>query len=1066
MKTFFALIFTGLLIGFNAVAQKPEIVSVNKTNAPSGGVVTINGNDLGTDPAKLKVFFGGALSEIKSLSNQLVEVYTPSGTTFDNISITNTDSHLTTYSPQRFFMNFSGSHGLTVDNFSTQTDFAAESGLYDLCSCDFNNDGKVDIASVGEKANTISFFLNGSTVGTITLNRTTTLVNAGTLHVTCGDLNGDGNAEIVASENNGDRIFILKNNGNSTFSTTTPIKLTGNKVKRVAISDLDLNGKPELIVTDQLKKIVTILNNQSTPSAFSFGTPLRIELPAVLNSSDGLDVHDLNGDGLPEIVTSHILSSADNKIFILINKSSPGNFNFDDKKVIVENNAIVNIRIGDLDGDQLPDLVVTRILNSDVDIYRNTTTGDEITFGDPMPVLTSTRPWGLDLGDLDGDGKLDIAVASIENTSITILNNTSTAGAISFAPKINIPTNFINKHIRIGDIDGDGKPDLSFTSIDNGTGTIASKISVIRNKSCMVPAILPEGPLEICEGLEVVLSATQGGGTTYQWKNGGSDVGSAGPASTLTVTDPGAYSVTATSVDGCEQTSGAVTVNVSPPGAGLSATPPEARNDGPVCSDNTLTLEVSDVGATKYRWTGPENFTITTTALTATLQNFQIANAGLYIVEMFSGDCVSKIDSTIVEGVNVPDFVIEHSGSEDICQGESKTLFASPVATSGFTYQWLEETSGALSSATSSSLAVSTTGNYSLQITPSTAGCTPVVTDKVKIVVVTPPQAVFTVQPTICLGSETKINNQSVVDAQAQPLYAWTMGPDDTQTGVNPTHSYTDTGDKTITLSVSYDGVNGCASTASQNLKVVAAVKGEITATLSALCPSDSSILSIEGSYKTIIWNNNEETNTITVKEPGDYSVQTIDNNDCVSSDAITLESKQAPVVTATAPKDVITFGESIVLTASITPQPLNVDALYAWSPKETLDDSTKMKPTAKPTATTVYTVKGTTTEGCSAQASVTIQVATEGLGIKAAPLFSPNNDGTNDDWVIQGVLNYPDCSLNIFDSKGRRVYEKKGYQNDWKADINGNPLPEGVYYFVFGCPDEKPTTGTVTVVR
>jgi hypothetical protein len=41
--------------------------------------------------------------------------------------------------------------------------------------------------------------------------------------------------------------------------------------------------------------------------------------------------------------------------------------------------------------------------------------------------------------------------------------------------------------------------------------------------------------------------------------------------------------------------------------------------------------------------------------------------------------------------------------------------------------------------------------------------------------------------------------------------------------------------------------------------------------------------------------------------------------------------------------------------------------------------------------------------------------------------------------------LNYPDCSLSIFDSKGRRVYEKKGYQNDWNADVNGNPLPEGV---------------------
>jgi gliding motility-associated-like protein len=1063
MRKFIALVFIGLQIGFNVLAQKPEIVSVDKLQAATGSVVTIDGNELGTNAANLKVFFGAAPAQIKNIANQIVQVYTPSGATFDNISVTNTSNGLTSYAPQRFFINFSGEHGLTADNFTIQTDFAAESGLYDLCSCDFNNDGKVDIASVGEKANTISFFINGSSVGNINLARTSILVNAGTLHVTCGDLNGDGKPEIVASENNGDRIFILKNNGNSTFSTQQ-IKLTGNKVKRVAINDLDLDGKPELVITDQLKKIVTILSNQSSLSGIAFGAPLKIDLPAVLNSSDGLDIQDLNADGLPEIITSHILSSADNKIFILVNKSSPGNFNFDDKKVIVENNAIVNIRVGDLDQDGKPDFAVTRILNSDISIYRNTSTTSDISFADPIAVLTNTRPWGLDFGDLDGDGKLDIAVASIENKAISILNNTSTAGSISFAQMLNIPTTFINKHIRIGDIDGDAKPDLTFTSIDNGTGTLASKISVIRNKSCMLPEVLPLGPLTICQGSQLEINATISAGTTYQWLNAGTSVGAAGPNSVFTVSTAGTYSVTATNADGCNKTSNVVTVNFAAPGAGLNATPPNARNNGPVCSGDPLTLQVSDVGATSYRWSGPNGFGVTTTSLTATRDNFQIDNAGLYVVEMLAGSCVSKVDSTIVQGVNIPEFSVNHSGSENICQGESKILSVSPLATSGFAFQWFDA-GGAVAGATTSSLSVSQSGNYHIQVTSTNAACAPVVTNPLNIVVVAPPQAAFTVPAVICLGTATEINNQSVVDTQATPIYAWTMGTNDTKTGLMPEHTYTSEGDKTIALSISYDGVTGCIATTSQNLKVVSVTQPDIKSTSLALCPSDSAVVSITGDYKTIIWSNNADTQTIVIKTPGDYTVSTTDVNDCVATDVVTIGTKELPVVTASAPKEIITLGESVKLKATIE-QPLNQNATYAWSPKVSLDDSTKAEPLAKPEVTTIYTVKGTTADGCSAEALLMITVATKGIGINPAPLFSPNNDGTNDNWVIQGVLTYPDCTLNIFDSKGRRVYEKKGYQNDWNAQINGNPLPDGVYYFVFGCTSEKPLTGTVTVVR
>ena len=58
------------------------------------------------------------------------------------------------------------------------------------------------------------------------------------------------------------------------------------------------------------------------------------------------------------------------------------------------------------------------------------------------------RPGDIDFGDLDGDGKIDIAAASLTKKSLTVLNNKSTAGNLAFNKMIH-PTTYINRHIAI-----------------------------------------------------------------------------------------------------------------------------------------------------------------------------------------------------------------------------------------------------------------------------------------------------------------------------------------------------------------------------------------------------------------------------------------------------------------------------------------------------------------------------------------------------------------------------------------------------------------------------------------
>jgi gliding motility-associated-like protein len=212
-------------------------------------------------------------------------------------------------------------------------------------------------------------------------------------------------------------------------------------------------------------------------------------------------------------------------------------------------------------------------------------------------------------------------------------------------------------------------------------------------------------------------------------------------------------------------------------------------------------------------------------------------------------------------------------------------------------------------------------------------------------------------------------------------------------------------------------------------------------------------------SFPSITWSTGITSSAINVTAPGKYSVQTIDANGCPSDDQVTITSKPVPVLTVSADKTAIAAGQSVTLHAS------GAD-LYQWSPGRTLNDSTISDPIASPLQPTTYTVTGWLIQGCAETAGVTIQVNGEVLNIKVPALFSPNGDNANETLVIEGVENYPDCSLNVFDRRGGKVFSTHGYQNNWDGTYNGARLPEGVYFYVFTCPNNKSKTGTIALIH
>ena len=81
---------------------------------------------------------------------------------------------------------------------------------------------------------------------------------------------------------------------------------------------------------------------------------------------------------------------------------------------------------------------------------------------------------------------------------------------------------------------------------------------------------------------------------------------------------------------------------------------------------------------------------------------------------------------------------------------------------------------------------------------------------------------------------------------------------------------------------------------------------------------------------------------------------------------------------------------------------------------------------------------------------------------------FSPNGDGYNDQWIIEGLELYPNAELRIFDRWGTRVFYSENAADDpWDGSFTGRELPIDSYHYIIDLNnDEPPITGNITIVR
>ncbi|HEX7905243.1 MAG TPA: FG-GAP-like repeat-containing protein [Chitinophagaceae bacterium] len=497
------------LAGFVHISA-PMITTISPTVGAPGSLVTITGAGFNSTAAANIIYFGGVRATATAASSISLTVTVPSGAAYGPVSVTN--GGLTAYSNVSFLPTFPGAGGLNTNSFILRLDSNSAAGPAGLAFADIDGDGKTDLVvpNSGSSNRNISFFRNTSTPSTVAfasrviIPRSSSIIKTG-----FADFNGDGKLDLVASVG-GDlnAVEILANsstNGNISFEA--PIILTGTLGPFKAITgDFDQDGKPDVACIGQYSGLISVYKNTSSGSTISFAP--RVTFPTHTNPS-AIAAADVDLDGRTDIV---VTSSLQQSIQILRNTATAAAISFSSTYYPLAPSGARDVVTGDIDGDGRAEIIVSNYTNG-LSIYRNMSSPDNISFVLGSSFAATGEPFGLALADLDGNGKIDIAVTSQVNNTVSVLANKSSIGNFVFDPKIDYPLSSIALALAAADVDGDGMPDLALSN------SSANSITILRNNQNPSTTIIP---VPFCANGNASFTSNISG-TSYQWQlNSGS----------------------------------------------------------------------------------------------------------------------------------------------------------------------------------------------------------------------------------------------------------------------------------------------------------------------------------------------------------------------------------------------------------------------------------------------------------------------------------------------------------------------------------------------------------------
>jgi len=1007
-KQLFISFLLFLLIRINAAGQSPKITSFSPSSGTAGTLITINGTNLGNNGAV--VYFGAAKATVVNQNNTQINVTVPSGANYEPITVT--ANGFTAYSEKPFMLTFNSATVINAQTFSNKIDFQTGSNVYGTVPIDLDGNGKTDIVAVNSGSNNFDILKNTSNSGNLSFAPNIIYPSATyPIDVAEGDLDGDGKPDIVVANFNTNTVSVYLNtsaNNNITFSSQ-PVLQTGTNPYGVSIADFDGDGRPDVAITNEASFPATILvfrNITTATGSISFAPGISLPVGYYPRS---LTTADIDGDGKPDIL---VPNQGSGTISVLKNTSVSGNISFAPELVLntSEGSSPESITTGDFDGDGKLDVAVANNNSpGTISVFKNNSSPGTISFSPGQDFATGTNPFSITSGDINGDGKPDIAVTNQVDNTVSVLVN-SGGGNISFNPHIDYATGNYPRSANIADVNGDGKPDII---VGNSNATT---VSVLLNNltTALLPSLITFPPLLVSNvdpnaniNPNVTSTNTE---TPIVLTSSNTAVATITPDGLVHLIAPGITYITATQT-GDSNYSSATPVTVE-----LIVTETQ------VITFPVLPAKIScdadfPANAVSTNNTLPLTYASSNTAV-ATISSqgvIHITGAGTTIISVSQNGndlfetAIPKSQTLTVNAAITPAVVIT-ADHTSICTG-TPVAYSAEVnnVTGNLNYQWqVNGQNTGTSSPTFINKNVNATDVVQCIVTDQSSCMASGTSNSITGIAVNP-----YVQPTIAITSsqKTAFCAGTSVTFTAQP----------TNGGDNPVYQW------------QVNGINTGASA--------------ITFTTDNL--------------------NNGDLVTCTLTSNSPCLINPSAKSNSIKTDLLSPDNP-VPSVIINASTTTTYAGLPVNFTAST----INVgqNPVYQWQVNGVNAGSNSANfagttfNNGDNVTCTVFMSTGCTPSVISQPIYLKILSP---LAIKIPNAFTPNNDGVNDYWDIPDLAYYPNCTVSVYSRYGMQLFYSKGYGDHWNGCVNGKPVPFGTYYYLIDLNNGSPKlSGYVAIIK
>jgi hypothetical protein len=348
----------------------------------------------------------------------------------------------------------------------------AEVGTREVVLADFNGDGALDLAAANVLTHRVGIWLNA---GDGTFGPGSYVVaGASPVALAAADLDADGALDLVVTNVDGNNISVLPGRGDGTFGRQTRYD-AGDGPLSVAIADLDGDGALDLAVGNSWRSVSLFYGRGDG----SFEPQASFDAYEIVG---GVAVADMDADGLPDL-----LVNGGSDVHVYLNQGARAFSWFPSAHAGAGGTSVA---AGDLNGDGHFDVVRSNTANGYVSVFLGDGTGEldgpyqYSISGVPIGWSNGEYPYSNALVDLDLDGCLDMVVATTHGVVVF-----PGLGDGTFRDSIDLLPGSHAQGMAIGDVDGDGRPDIATTYLDSSF-TLADEeaITILRSVTTVTPA--------------------------------------------------------------------------------------------------------------------------------------------------------------------------------------------------------------------------------------------------------------------------------------------------------------------------------------------------------------------------------------------------------------------------------------------------------------------------------------------------------------------------------------------------------------------------------------------------